>query len=244
MPDVFINFRTSDEPGAAALIERYLSTRFGTHKIFRDSKSIKAGENYIRALLTAVHDCQVLLAVIGPRWLSARDTQGRNALDNEGDWIRRELVEAFDHGVRVIPVLVGDKLNRLDRAELPPVLGRLADLQYRQLNIRNDEADLRKLGDDLAELVPSLTEGQQPEPAVRRSGTRNEIREVSGTALAAGDNAHQQSGGIGGNLHIISGNSGPIHSGSGHIFGDGTNYVAGNNTGGIHQGTDPRRDER
>ncbi|WP_405743552.1 toll/interleukin-1 receptor domain-containing protein [Streptomyces sp. NBC_01525] len=155
MPDVFINYRTGDEEATATLLERELSRRFGTERIFRASKSIGAGQNFPQALLTAVRRCHVLLAVIGPRWADARTGDGRRALGDPGDWTRRELLEATGSATRIIPVLVGPTA-RLRRAELPEALAGLADLQYRRLNHRNADADLRRIADDLAALVPSL----------------------------------------------------------------------------------------
>ena len=107
MPDIFINYRTGDEEANANLIDNELSRRFGSKQVFRASKSIPLGENYVRKLLAAVRDSEVLLVVIGPRWLTAVDEQGRNRLHNEADWTRKEILEAFEHSVRVIPVLVG-----------------------------------------------------------------------------------------------------------------------------------------
>jgi hypothetical protein len=40
MHEVFINYRTGDSDEAATMIERTLSERFGTERIFRAAKSI------------------------------------------------------------------------------------------------------------------------------------------------------------------------------------------------------------
>lgn len=157
MPDVFINFRTGDEESAAALIETELSRMFGTERIFRDSKSIRAGTDFAHEIVRAVRKSTVLLAVIGDRWLLARGKDGRNALDDENDWIRRELVEANDHGVRVVPVLIGANPTPLSAEYLPPELSWLADRQHRLVNIRNDRADIRELAVELTRIVPGLT---------------------------------------------------------------------------------------
>ncbi|HEX4704217.1 MAG TPA: TIR domain-containing protein, partial [Pseudonocardiaceae bacterium] len=99
-----------------------------------------------------------MLAVIGPRWLVARGPDGRNALDNEQDWIRRELLAAKEYGVRVIPVLVGEHTVRLDSAALPPALSWLADVQYRRFNNRDADAGLATIAGDLVAFVPGLTD--------------------------------------------------------------------------------------
>lgn len=229
MPDIFINYRNGDEEGTATLIEHELSRRFGSDQVFRASKSIELGENYISTLLNAVCRSQVLLAVIGSRWLTAVDEQGRNRLEDEADWVRREILEAFEHGVRVIPVLVGRLQPRLDPAQLPPELARLADLHSHRLDTHSSQRDLRALGDDLARLVPSLVDSDQPEEA---SGTDADDGPVSET-LHAGDHARQHSGGTN---TVVNDARGSVNTGSGHQFtGHGVNYMEGGNRGGIHQ---------
>jgi len=210
MPDVFINFRTGDEESAATLIERDLSARFGSEKIFRDSKSIRAGEAFPQRLLSAVHGSRVMLAVIGPRWLVARGQDGRNALDDEQDWIRRELLAAKDYGVRVIPVLVGEHTARLDSAAMPPVLSWLAEVQYRRFNNRNADADLATIAAELVGLVPGLVDRTTAGAGESgRSDTTTTARDVRGDIIN------------------VTGTSGPVHVGRGSQFNGPTTYIAG-----------------
>ena len=236
MPDIFINYRNGDEEATATAIDQELRRRFGRDQVFRASRSIPPGEDYVPALLTAVRRSEVLLAVIGSRWLTALDEQGRNRLHDEADWIRREILEAFEHGVRVIPVLIGRLQPLLRPSDLPPELARLADCQYRRLDHRSSEIDLRALGDELAELVPSLVDhdqsGEAPGP--------DDDGQVSAT-LRAGDHARQQTGDT---STVVNDARGPVNTGSGHQFsGDGVNYVTGGNSGGIRQRFGSRRED-
>jgi hypothetical protein len=48
--------------------------------------------------------CDVLLAVIGRRWLVAEG--GRRRLDDIGDFVRIEVEAALQRGIPVVPVLV------------------------------------------------------------------------------------------------------------------------------------------
>jgi hypothetical protein len=50
--------------------------------------------------------CQVLLAVIGPTWLTVTDERGRRRLDDPDDIVRLEIEAALAREVRVIPILV------------------------------------------------------------------------------------------------------------------------------------------
>ena len=229
MPDIFINYRNSDEAGIAKAIDLTLARRFGRKQVFYASRSIQFGKDYILELLTAVRGSMVLLAVIGSRWLTAVDDQGRNRLHDKDDWTRREILEAFAHGVPVIPVLVGRTQPRLSQSDLPPELARLANLQSHRLDTHSFEADLRALGDRLAELVPSLVDSDQPEETAGPGTDANR----GSTALRAGPHPRQQPGRTN---PVGTDPRGSVHGGSGHQFtGDGVNYVEGANSGVIRQ---------
>lgn len=156
MPSVFINYRVGDEENVAGLVERELSSRFDRDVFFRASKSIRLGDDFEEELLEAVRESNALIAVIGPRWLDVREG-GRRKIDREDDWARREILEAFRCGVRVIPLLVG-QARPLSREDLPPELARLAVCQYARLGYRSLDADLDRLATELALLVPGLKE--------------------------------------------------------------------------------------
>ncbi|MFC7739822.1 toll/interleukin-1 receptor domain-containing protein [Nocardiopsis composta] len=185
MNSVFVNYRSSDEEASATLIERELSARFGADEIFRAGKSIRPGEDFERALLRAVHRCDLLLAVIGPRWLDAPGAAGGRALDDPDDWTRREIAEAFAYGITVVPVLVGDA-GRLPAGSLPEDIAPLERCQYRRLNHRNAEADIELLAETVAELVPGLARRRRRRRRRRAGGggTRSTGRRATSTRRA------------------------------------------------------------
>ncbi|MFE6867981.1 toll/interleukin-1 receptor domain-containing protein [Kitasatospora sp. NPDC057692] len=268
MPDIFVNYRSSDEDTGAALIEHALSRRFGSERVFRAGKSIKVGRRFPQELLTAVRRSSVLVAVIGERWADARTADGSRALDDPEDWTRREIVEAFESGALVVPVLIG-RATRLNRHELPPELAELADCQYRRLDTRNADGDLARLGDDLAEAVPRLAAAEREiargaaaaggagDGDADAGGIGNRVGRVNGSVVQGRDHTHHQSGGIGsvgGDVGTFINNAGgPVHTGSGtqhndlrsggvHFNGDGGefggNYVE---RGTAQQWSDGRR---
>lgn len=184
--------------------------------------------------------CSVLIAVIGDRWLEARDARGRRRLENEDDWTRREIVEVLRRGAHLVPVLVAPRTAPLLRGELPDPLGDLAELQFRQFNPRTKESDIPTLCRDLDQLVPP---GARPAPGdatAGRDGIRNSTEGGHGNPTVQ---ARDVSGGIG---SLISNPQGPVHSGQGdqhytshanHFTGEHTNYVAGSNHGNYVAGT-------
>lgn len=155
MPGVFVNYRTGDGEWAAALVKRELSERFGAGQVFYASQSIRLGEDFSREILSGLRRCEVLLALIGSRWSGATDREGVRRLDKPDDWVRREINEAFDSGLRVIPVLM-DGIDPLREADLPDALKRVARCQYLRIHHRSNDLDLPRLVDELVELVPEL----------------------------------------------------------------------------------------
>ena len=92
--------------------------------------------------------CHVLLALIGNRWLTVTDQEGRRRLDDPSDFVRLEIEAALARGIRIIPILVdGIRMPRAD--QLP---GSLAGLARRQgLKLSQDH-----FGGDFQRLLPAL----------------------------------------------------------------------------------------
>lgn len=153
---VFINYRGAvDSRYAAGLLYTALSQAVGPEQVFLDSESITPGADFVATLLGRVRQAQVVLAVIGPHWLTATTTDGRRRIDDPTDWIRRELTEAFAAGVLVIPV-VTDEATMPVEAELPADIARLGRAQYLPLRQRYAQTDIALLLDSLADLFPNL----------------------------------------------------------------------------------------
>jgi hypothetical protein len=53
-----------------------------------------------------VGECDVLLAIIGDRWLDATDSKGDKRLDDPLDFVRIEIQSALERDIPVIPLLV------------------------------------------------------------------------------------------------------------------------------------------
>jgi tetratricopeptide (TPR) repeat protein len=155
MSGIFINYRGDDSQTAAALIDRELTARFGSDQVFLDSRSIPAGSDFVEELLGRVRTCRVLLVVIGPHWLTLTNKAGHPRIDDSQDWLRREIVEAFAHGLRVIPVLT-DGANLPTEGELPDDIAGLSRRQYVPLRRRYTDVDLAFLVKRIVEADPEL----------------------------------------------------------------------------------------
>ena len=90
-----------------------------------DVDTIEPGLDFAEEVTRAVAACQVLVAVIGPAWLTAADGRGRRRLDDPDDFVRLEIETALTRGVRVIPVLA-QGAPMPGREDLPGSLASLA----------------------------------------------------------------------------------------------------------------------
>lgn len=153
MSGVFINYRGEDSRSYGAMLYHELARHFGKDLVFLDSESIDAGVDFADEILGRVQSAQVLLAVIGPRWLTATDpSSGRRRIDDPEDWIRRELAVAFTGTARVIPILIDDATLPI-ADELPTDIAALAARQFRWLRHRDSGSDLTRIITDIAKVV-------------------------------------------------------------------------------------------
>ena len=74
---VFISYRRQESSGLAGRLYDQLAARFGDDQVFMDVDTIALGVDFAEVIAQAVSSCEVLLAVIGPRWLAATDEDGR-----------------------------------------------------------------------------------------------------------------------------------------------------------------------
>jgi hypothetical protein len=180
--EVFINYRTGDGDEAAEFLASRLSDRFGKEHVFKASHSIQPGESFPKALIHAAQKSNVLLAVMGPDWGAAPQ------LREEADWVRTEILAAQTCGTRVVPVIKGRKTDRLARASLPPELMWLADVHSLRLDMHESTDDLTRIGDFLADLVPTLKAADRTAAEPAASGaTDNSASDVIGNLVQGRD---------------------------------------------------------
>ncbi|MCA1603968.1 MAG: toll/interleukin-1 receptor domain-containing protein [Acidobacteria bacterium] len=166
MGGVFISYRGDDSHSYGALIYSELSRRFGLDHVFLDSESISSGEDFVEVLLGRLRQCSVLLVVIGQRWLTATDDAGRRRIDSPEDWVRRELVEAFAHGLRVIPILT-EGANIPAELELPVDIAALHRRQALRVHHRSTSHDLTHIVEELTRLAPELAMAAQQRQQIK-----------------------------------------------------------------------------
>jgi tetratricopeptide (TPR) repeat protein len=171
---VFISYRREETAYAAGWLFDRLVDRFGRGQIFKDIDSIQLGDDFVEVITTAVGSCDVLLALIGERWLTITDEQGRARLDDPDDFVRLELEAALTRNVRVIPILVaGARMPRPD--QLPPSLAKLVRRQALELSPSRFESDTSRLHQVLDRALADVharPASIEPKPATGQASAR------------------------------------------------------------------------
>jgi hypothetical protein len=141
---IFISYRREETAYPAGWLYDRLAHRFADGQVFKDVDSIELGDDFVEVISSAVGSCDVLLALIGDRWLTITDEDGQRRLDDPNDFVRLEIEAALTRNVRVIPILVeGARMPRA--AELPPSLARLVRRQALELNPARFDFDTGRL---------------------------------------------------------------------------------------------------
>lgn len=161
MRTVFVSYRRGDSEGQARALKNDLVEVIGKGSVFMDVDNIDPGQDFRHALHKQLESCDLLLALVGPGWLDARDSEGNRRLEIATDLVRHEIATALKRNIPVIPVLLqGAQVPSPDR--LPTDIRELAYRHALGLGHSTWESDVR-------ELVRRL--GLDKEAAVTRGGT-------------------------------------------------------------------------
>lgn len=159
---VFLNYRRDDSEGYTGRIYDRLNARF-PGRIFRDVVGLQPGEDFVDALQREGVSCEVLVAIIGRRWLAITDAAGHRRLDNPDDVLRQEIFNALKRNVLVIPLLVGGAVMP-SAEDLPTDLAFLARRQALSISEVNFDVDIARL---MQRLETALGETKPPPPEDR-----------------------------------------------------------------------------
>jgi hypothetical protein len=155
---VFISYRREDTAPYARLLKEHLSGRLPGVPVFIDLDSIEAGLDFAEVIEAAIHSCVVLIALIGRRWLTVTDEQGRRRLDDPDDYVRFEIRTAMERCARVIPVLV-DGASAPRQQQLPADLHRLARLNALEMSHGRFEYDETMLATVIQKVLTAQSAG-------------------------------------------------------------------------------------
>src|SRR5689334_21318044 len=106
MPKILVSYRRSDSEQITGRIFDRLSQHYGKPSIFRDIDSIPPGIDFRDYINDALKETDVLLVIVGPKWLGSK--RGHARIDDDADPVRIEVEIALKRDIRVIPLLIGN----------------------------------------------------------------------------------------------------------------------------------------
>jgi hypothetical protein len=146
---IFVNYRRDDDPAAAARVRDGLAARFGKANVFMDVDNLLAGQRFDVELAKALAQCDVLVAVIGGRWMELLKT--RRASDQH-DYVPMEIGEALRRRLIVIPVRVGREGNMPPLPRVDELPRDIRDVVFHQKHDVTHE----RFGRDIDELIDAI----------------------------------------------------------------------------------------
>ena len=140
---IFISYRRDDSAGYARAIYDQFVQHFSSQRVFIDVDAIEPGLPFDEAIEGAVAKCDILLAIIGRRWLD-RQTDTTSRLNDPKDFVRLEIAAALSRNVRVIPVLL-DGASMPTEEQLPEPLRALARRNAIEVSNSRFKSDVARL---------------------------------------------------------------------------------------------------
>src|SRR6516225_461996 len=104
MARITISYRRDDSLDITGRIFDRLAGHFGREAVFRDIDSIPPGADFRRHIDRVLDESDIVLAIVGPRWIGPGDQQLR--LASAADPVRLEIETALRKKKPLIPVLV------------------------------------------------------------------------------------------------------------------------------------------
>jgi formylglycine-generating enzyme required for sulfatase activity len=161
---IFISYRRDDTDAVAENIYHHLEKAFGK-VVFKDNLRIGPGDLWKEKIECELESSVVVLALIGKDWF-IHDKDNCIRLENEDDWVRKELEYSLQNGKKLVPILIDGAKRPTEKSfrHLPILKEKLPAIQTIQVNSRDLKTGLHKLiHGDLPGLgihpLPSGTDG-------------------------------------------------------------------------------------
>lgn len=107
--NIFISYRRHDAATVGRIADALTARGFS---ILQDISLLSGGEDFRRALFTAITDADMVLVCVGPNWLGDRSTIATpivrivQAIELPTDMVRQEVLHALAQNKRIVPVLL------------------------------------------------------------------------------------------------------------------------------------------
>src|SRR5690348_592330 len=113
MPRIFISYRRADSQIVVRRIHDRLENEFGGGNVFTDGNHIPLSQDFRSVLEQEIEKADVMLVIVGSKWLNITDAEGNRRIDNSNDPLRFEIeIGLHKDGLLIIPLLI-------DNASMP-----------------------------------------------------------------------------------------------------------------------------
>ena len=136
---IFISYRSDDSINIVNRLHDRIAETLGQKNIFMDVSAPLGGE-----FVADLSGRDVVLVIIGPNWLNAKDRSGRRRLSDPDDFVVIEIASAFAQNIRVIPVLVSGA-NMPKVSELPNPIQSLVRCNSTEISTSQFDRDAEEL---------------------------------------------------------------------------------------------------
>ena len=143
---IFISYRRDDEAGTAGRLYDHLIrvAKIPRERIFKDVDNIVPGTNFVQKLNSEIASCELMIAILGRRWVGAANEDGSPRLHDINDLVRIEIETALTRSIPLIPLLIdGARWPRPE--QLPTSLHLLCQQQGIEVANANFDADIAHL---------------------------------------------------------------------------------------------------
>jgi hypothetical protein len=168
-PRVFLSYRREDTERYGPRLYDSLIEHFGADRVVTDFDAISPGEDFSQAFGRNFAPGDVLIVLIGRRWLTAAD----NGLDKPDDLVRVAIETALRKDVHVIPTLVHGAVMPSSDA-LPESLRALTRRNAAVLGDLGWRSDEQRLLEHLEDLLWPVRPEMRPPPAPPAAAARAE----------------------------------------------------------------------
>jgi hypothetical protein len=169
---IFISYRRQETAWQAGRLYDVLVEHFPPEQVFKDVDNIDPSDDFVERLTAAVASCDVLLALIGPQWLTITNKKGQRRLDDPEDYVLLEIETALTRKIPVIPILV-DEAQMPGADELPPTLVPL---------VRRNAVEINPLTFDTKRLIASVRNTLELEVVRRQQELASNYAQASAAA--------------------------------------------------------------
>lgn len=138
---IFVSYRRDDAAGFTRAIYNELVKH--SFQVFMDVEAIGPGLPFDEAIKRALDQSEVLLVMIGQRWLEPQ-AGGGSRINDPNDFVHLEISEALSRKIRVIPVLL-DGASMPDKEALPEPLRAMALRNAIEVSNNRFDFDVDKL---------------------------------------------------------------------------------------------------